>query len=707
MTINIVALARAIAKTGLPVFPTRNKKPALSNQDLTQILGRTVARGEGGFHMATTDSRLIKKLFGAANTEEIAVPHGPQSRGGSGYLIVDVDLYKDTGVERWHEAHLGLLTGTMCIASRSGGLHYVFLFPEGLKHPATIHPGVDLKGHGGYTCWVGTPGYTLEHDNPIQAFPLELLSGTLNDKSGQSTASFNGAWTEATDDELVASIKTAEELYPALRTLSWRLAGTPGVNEDQACEILSNIMQSSDAAATGHVRHEDWAERYEKVSELVSSAFEKKKHPLGQKSDMMLEALSTEESLIPTFLAPREEVRQPREIPALAPFEPTQVSKLPPREWLYGQHMIRGFLTATVAPGGLGKSSLVIAETICMCTGRELLGVTVYQPIKVLYWCGEDPQDELEKRFSATMQHYDVTKEDLAGRLWVVSGRELGFNFAYQDHQDAKLNDEDIKAIREMIRELDIDLLILDPMASIHSISENSNNEMTMLLDALRDIADKEKCGIEIVHHSTKQARQQGGVMGAEQARGASAITDAARSVRALSALSKTDREEAGMTVEEAAGISMVRSVKGNMSPGGRSSSIRLVSVDLHNRTSIYPQGDSVGVATPTVVDRTAMTDWLDSTINWLTACDCMSSEPTVLRKDIRSKEWAGLCLTRMTGQSDPETAKRFAKGMLDRLSEENLITEGTTKTPGGRQVATYLVDEKRVAEICQILDPQ
>jgi len=60
-----------------------------------------------------------------------------------------------------------------------------------------------------------------------------------------------------------------------------------------------------------------------------------------------------------------------------------------------------------------------------------------------------------------------------------------------------------------------------------------------------------------------------------------------------------------------------------------------------------------------------------------------------------------------MTGQSDPETAKRFAKAMLERLAEENLITEDAMKTPGGRSVVTYLVDEKRVAEICQILDPQ
>ena len=703
MTIDIVALARAIAKTGLPVFPTRNKKPALSNSSLSEILGRDVARGEGGFHMATTDSKLIKLLFEAANTEEVAVPHGPKSRGGSGYLIVDVDLYKGPEVKQWHEDNVGVLTGTMCISSRSGGLHYVFIFPEGMKHPATICPGVDLKGHGGYTCWVGTPGYTLEIDNPIQEFPMELLEGRQGNKS---TTSFSGDWNDATDDELVAAIKSAEELYPALRTLSWRLAGTTGVNEEQANEILNNIMHDSDAAATGHPRHEDWAERYEKVAELVASAYEKKKHPLGQKTDMLIEALGTEESLLPTFLAPREEVRQPREVPVMTPFVYTPVAKLPPREWLYGNHMIRGFLTATVAPGGLGKSSLVIAETLCMVTGRELLGVTVYQPIKVLYWCGEDPQDELEKRFSATMQHYEITDKEIDGRLWVVSGREMGFNFAYQDHQDAKVNDEDIKAIREMVRELEIDLLILDPMASIHSISENSNNEMTMLLDALRDIADKEGCGIEIVHHSTKEARRAGSGMGAEQARGASAITDAARSVRALSALSKTDREEAGMTVEEAAGIAMVRSVKGNMTPGGRSSSIRLISVDLHNSTSIYPQGDSVGVATPTVVDRTAMTDWLDSTINWLTACDILAASPTILRKDNRAAEWAGLHLLRMTGQSDPETSKRFAKAMLERLAEEALLAEGTVKTPGGRTVPTYIVVEKRLAEICQILDP-
>ena len=105
-------------------------------------------------------------------------------------------LYKAASVVDWHEDNKHLLQGTRCHSTRSGGLHYIFLFPEGFKHPATLRPGVDLKGHGGYTCWIGTPGYILEHDNPIQAFPMELLQGRIITKPNGTT--FEGDWNDAT-----------------------------------------------------------------------------------------------------------------------------------------------------------------------------------------------------------------------------------------------------------------------------------------------------------------------------------------------------------------------------------------------------------------------------------------------------------------------------------------------------------------------------
>src|SRR3954454_12729658 len=48
-------------------------------------------------------------------------------------------------------------------------------------------------------------------------------------------------------------------------------------------------------------------------------------------------------------------------------------AKIPPREWLYGTHVIRRFVSVLIAPGGSGKSSLTIVEILEMVTGKALL----------------------------------------------------------------------------------------------------------------------------------------------------------------------------------------------------------------------------------------------------------------------------------------------------------------------------------------------
>ena len=53
--------------------------------------------------------------------------------------------------------------------------------------------------------------------------------------------------------------------------------------------------------------------------------------------------------------------------------EPTTI---PTRDWLYGRLLVRKFVSATVAPGGVGKSSLIATEALAMVSGKPLLGVT-------------------------------------------------------------------------------------------------------------------------------------------------------------------------------------------------------------------------------------------------------------------------------------------------------------------------------------------
>jgi hypothetical protein len=80
------------------------------------------------------------------------------------------------------------------------------------------------------------------------------------------------------------------------------------------------------------------------------------------------------------------------------PISPTRYvardfSKISRRQWLYGQHYIRQYVTGTVAPGGMGKTAEAIAEAISMVVEKDLLNSNA--PVKrsrVWYINGEDPR---------------------------------------------------------------------------------------------------------------------------------------------------------------------------------------------------------------------------------------------------------------------------------------------------------------------------
>jgi RecA-family ATPase len=91
---------------------------------------------------------------------------------------------------------------------------------------------------------------------------------------------------------------------------------------------------------------------------------------------------------------------------------------LPCREWLYGDLLIRKFVTTTVAPGGVGKSSLGAVESLAQVSGKDLLGVCPPRRLRVWLWNLEDPQEETERKIQAAAMHYGVTAEDIGYRWW-------------------------------------------------------------------------------------------------------------------------------------------------------------------------------------------------------------------------------------------------------------------------------------------------
>lgn len=256
----LIEAALATAEQGLPVFPTNQKMPAWSNADLG------VAKGEGGYKAASTDPDRVRELFAHPRAKEIAVPMGERS----GLMCVDVDIDKGPEVEQWHEDNLSWLSETRCHKTRSGGRHYLFKHVAGVRFPATLAFGVDLKAAGnGYVCWPGTDGYEVVDDAPPSRFPLDKLGEAAREKDGSLKSS---SWNSASDEELIAAVASGESYHPALRSLSVRLAQRR-VDIEQATKTLYYLMDENQPADGAEL--DRWGDRRAKIPDLIESAYDR------------------------------------------------------------------------------------------------------------------------------------------------------------------------------------------------------------------------------------------------------------------------------------------------------------------------------------------------------------------------------------------------------------------------------------------------
>lgn len=166
---------------------------------------------------------------------------------------------------------------------------------------------------------------------------------------------------------------------------------------------------------------------------------------------------------IDAFLKPTD-ISAPAPIRA-TPFVLRDPASLPERDWLYGKHYIRQYATASVGPGGGGKTAHSISETLAMVTGRPLLDpdAGLATPLRVWWINCEDPQPEIDRRFHAAAKHFNVTAEQIGDRLFTDSGRDQDFVIARQVGRDLKIVDP---FIDQMVAEIDrrrIDVVIVDP----------------------------------------------------------------------------------------------------------------------------------------------------------------------------------------------------------------------------------------------------
>lgn len=290
---------------------------------------------------------------------------------------------------------------------------------------------------------------------------------------------------------------------------------------------------------------------------------------------------------------PPEEASEPSFM--ATPYAWVDPSHIPPRDVLYGKHYYRKFLSATVSPGGLGKSSNAVVEALAMVTNRDLLNEQPQKALSVWYWNGEDPMEELQRRVAAACLHYKIGPDDLGGRLYVDSGRDKEIVIAKETRGEMVIAFPLVEKLTQEIKARGIDVLIIDPFVASHAVNENDNSKIEGVVRQWMRVAEEGGCAIELVHHVRKGNGQNETTV--EDGRGAGALLAKVRSARVLNGMGKTEAQEIGIEEKERFGFFKVETGKANLAPRGDGAVWRkMVGVPLGNRVNALE--DEVGVPT-------------------------------------------------------------------------------------------------------------
>lgn len=271
-----------------------------------------------------------------------------------------------------------------------------------------------------------------------------------------------------------------------------------------------------------------------------------------------------------------------------SPFVWRDAANIPKRQWIYGKHLLRKFVSVDVAAGGVGKSSLKIGEALAMASGRDFYSKGLPEgQCAVWLWNLEDPLEEMERRIHATADKFEITPDDVAGRLFVDSGRDNPLVIATEGPNGAMIARPVVDALIEEMIARKIDVLVVDPFVSSHAVSENDNNAIDIVAREWNVVAERTGAAINLVHHVRKQ---NGTEATADSARGASALIGKARSVLVYNRMTADEAASLGVDEAERRFFFRVDNDKANLAPPDATDWYRMNNVDL-------PNGDSVGVA--------------------------------------------------------------------------------------------------------------
>ena len=273
---------------------------------------------------------------------------------------------------------------------------------------------------------------------------------------------------------------------------------------------------------------------------------------------------------------------------------------IPPRGWLLGNIFCRGFLSSLLGDGGVGKTTLRIAQLVSLASGRSLTGEHIFQRCRVLIVALEDDRDELRRRVYAVLRHHGITPAEVKG--WLFLSAPKGLKLADMDEGSPQAGALATLLI-EAITALKLDIVSLDPFIKSHAVGENDNNAIDFVCTLLAAIGSQFNCAVDFLHHTRKGPHDAGD---ADSGRGASSSKDAGRLVYTATRMTLRESENFGVNEPDRRSLIRLDNAKVNIAPPAREAKwFRIIGVPLANATDLYPAGDEVQTVEPWIPPNT------------------------------------------------------------------------------------------------------
>jgi hypothetical protein len=425
------------------------------------------------------------------------------------------------------------------------------------------------------------------------------------------------------------------------------------------------------------------------------------------------------ESIAPPAAAPAAGVQTAPQVAPAWHSRAVDVSALratpPPREWLHGVDLARGFVTLIAGAGGVGKSGVALVMGLACASGKRLLdGKVLGKCLRVLHISAEDGQDEMERRVAAARKQHGLAPSDVPGWRMLIAPREL-----FRTERGMGVPDEvGWRELRDEVAHNAPDILIIDPVVSVlGGANVNDNSTMGVFMRRLTELAGKHHMSVVLIHHVSKGRD----LKSAEAVQGASALVNLSRIVRIAEPLAAEHAGKIGLRADGARHVFRLGSAKANLAPLDPSDRWFMnVGVALGNGTPDYPNGDTVGVPV-SFVPSTAASPWPPAAVTAALKAIDEASPPLSDNANAKLRFAGPAILGAITPHLPGNVIDADAKAILDYLRRGGLVdvVQGTFRrgdgrnesgkililTPAGKQSLAAEAPEGATVEVVEVVE--